>query len=56
MNARERLKRALGGLIFWSGIALTCVMLVPACLLLACVSVVLSSADVRAPRLKGTRA
>ncbi len=56
MNAKEKLKSALGGAVFWSGFALTCLLLVPVCLLLMCVCGIFSAADGCSARLRGTRA
>ncbi len=56
MTMKERLKRMLGGMVFWSGFALTCLLLVPVCLLLICVCGIFSAADGCSARLRGTRA
>jgi len=56
VNAKEKLKSALGGAVFWSGFALTCLLLVPVCLLLMCVCGIFSAADGCSARLRGTRA
>ncbi|MEG0050033.1 MAG: hypothetical protein RR653_05690 [Clostridia bacterium] len=45
MNAKERFQHVLGSLIFWGGIALTCLMLIPACLLLGCVCALCGGTD-----------
>ncbi len=54
MNGWERLRQALGNVLFWLAFALCCVLLVPVCLLLVAASGLFTAAEWCSRRLAGS--